>query len=184
MAEQEDFFPKADLTESDIETLYPSTTDWLADHNRAQLLGEARLLSAEEKVQRFGGREQLRADFDRFKPGDRTQAIFLKACRDGEMHKLEIMRFSAMIGLRISNPDAYLIRAGINLLEEKGLIERVPDLAYLAKLTNGLTRVYSPVLGYRTTEEGLRAANFDFPLREVTSLGQFNPGWAKAKFEV
>lgn len=159
---------------------YPSVEKWLADleHPTAQLLGDKRLASVEEKLDLFGGVEQVRKNLQ----GARRSAIILQACRQGPMVGQEIHRFGKAIGVDI--PIATLYVEIYRLLgtadeEYSAKLKNVGEILYFKRVTQRPDHfTVSQLKAYETTDTGVRQLAKDV---KSTKSHRWFPGFSQPK---
>ena len=153
----------------EVVATYPFVKDWLATHGRAQILDDKRLLSAEEKLDIFGGIEQVKKNLGGISAGilniNLAVLVVLLACRQGAMVPFEIVRFSELVGYQL---EVFMVENAVGRLQrhedekEIGKLVPVEGITYVMPERKGSSkfRIVNRK-GYLTTDEGTRALALD-----------------------
>lgn len=144
-----------------LEQAYPRLTEWLQSHTRTQYYKGIRQPSAEEKIKRFGGIEQLKATRDVIGRWslDGMEYPILMACTATPMVTYEIKIFNDLVdGLGYGG-----LYKAIARLTRIGQLNEVSGLTYITTDSDNL-QVDINQRGYVTTQEGLQ--------RRVTATGR------------
>jgi hypothetical protein len=136
---------------------YPHLRDYLEIHRRAQIQGDARLSSAEEKLDRFGGLNQVKRNLH----GANPERVVLQACRDGIMVGAEVLRFARAIGFDLGPSTAHYALEGLRNPDEPehGSIKMIPGITLIYEVPlfhSSRSWIIGQRPGYLTTDEGVR----------------------------
>jgi hypothetical protein len=155
---------------------YPEAAEWLLEHKRAQVKDGKRLLSAEEKIELFGGAEQLRRRL--YVNGDPfVSTVVLQACRQGAMTALEIIDFTRLaIGMDL---DPLTLHYSLQGLETNGEKSRIQVISGITQISRRWGRRFhiGERNGWLTTDYGTRALNLYLtqPEKRFSLGGIFQP---------
>lgn len=139
----------------DILKQYPSLKEWLSRHRTAQLDGDKRLLSAEEKIEIFGGVHKLKTNVQLLRGKQQSRYLILLACHQEPMVGFEIGRFIKSVnGKDLAVGDLY---ENISKLMDEGLAIVKAPLTFIHLFPDGRSgSVRTNSKGYLTIENGTR----------------------------
>lgn len=136
---------------------YPILEEWFANPSNiyAQLQGDKRLMSAEEKLALVGGEDQVKANLRVIPSGWRDQYTILLACRQEPMVGMEILHFSDRVSRRLSIGGMYFTIKG---LLDLGELSSIYGLTYAYRIWTDPERflLRGNARGFLTTEQGIR----------------------------
>lgn len=130
---------------------FPVLEEWYSDptHQYAQVEGDKRLLSAEEKIILFGGSKQIATNIKRAGFGFRDRYTVLLACRQEPMVAMEIARFATLVGNQMS----LRVYAPLKYHLDRDNIQKVEGLVYVSRdIKTDVYYLYT-LPGYLTTHE-------------------------------
>src|SRR3989344_6831255 len=142
----------------DVVVEYQHLKEYLEKHGRAQIQEGKRLMSPEEKIERFGGIDWVKRNLQHAS----RERVILQACRDGIMVGVEIFRFFEAIGV---HPDPSALHYALVRLQgrdesEHGKIKRIPGITLIRNLPSLFSPERSWTIaqrpGYLTTDEGIQ----------------------------
>ncbi len=154
--------PDRFLTLPDLGKEYAVLADWFEDptHQTAQMQGENRLMSAEEKMQLLGGENIIKQTLDSLSKQWKNRYLILQACIGDAMTGQEIVRFVSKLGVKMDTAGANLTAVS---LFPPGQLKSISGLVYITRQpvkTDSLEekfKVSEVKQGYQTTEVGLSA---------------------------
>lgn len=183
MPEREGRPPEIHLPYSELVQVYPSVEEWLADpeHRAAQVRDGARLASAEEKIELFGGLERVKENLADPIRRRRRSSIILQACRQGYMTGGEILHFGRLVGVDMHIAPMYMDIANLMRAEDEeegSKLRGIEGVTYIVRVAAkpDTFRVTEGRKAFETTETGMRQLAKD--VRRVESrgwLGVFQP---------
>lgn len=160
---------------------FPDLEEWFSvpTNIRAQLKEGTRLMSAQEKVLRFGGENQIKNNLDSLPHTMKRPYTILTSCRDQPMVSREISQFAEIVG----GPQELLtamLSVNIDALIKRGDLNRVAGLTYVIRTKTPDSFLLETRAGYLTTEEGGR--RIVESLSQIPADPEFNNGLIPVPF--
>lgn len=158
---------------SELVAAYPFLSPWFddPDNTAAQIKDGKRLLSVREKVEMFGGKEQVKKNLAAVPKGWRNYYTVLLACRQEPMVGFQISKFGESVGKRLYIATLY---STINDLMDQDELSRILGLTYVYR-NNRMFILNEDRPGYLTTPDGLRIMALQAERKEKWFLGGLLP---------
>lgn len=156
---------------------YPTMEEWFSDPlNETALIDPSdskRLMTKEQRVERFGGREIIKSELSKLKGGEKNIYIVLLGCRQDANIGSEILRLCYFLDYNVGIVTVYITL--FNLVEA-GMLKRVGDLTHIVRERDAdKFSVRLECKGHLTTPEGLAQIAYYLDRANVASTPNLVP---------
>lgn len=154
---------------------FPFLDQWLSNHTEALVYNQERIPGYEEKIEMFGGSDQLSEIIKSLEEKNKAEYVILSACYRKPLYGYEIVKFGFN-----GTKGAYLLPIAtlyvtMQRLIEEGLLEEAHGLISI-KMKGEIGELTRNMRGYVTTEDGLsRRVEVSQANESTSALGRLIP---------